>query len=143
VSTETGVEVTISKTAVMFVVPTARAVASPFDPVALLIVATDMLDEFQVAHVVRLCVLLSIKVPVAVNCCVNPWGTFTVPGVTAIACTREEVSVAEPVALSNVASIVACPEVEPAVAKPIEPTASLTVPLPGFKDVQVAKGVRF
>jgi len=72
VSTETGDEVTASKTAVTFVVPTARAVASPFDPVALLIVATDVLDEFQVAHVVSFCVLLSIKVPVAVNCFVNP-----------------------------------------------------------------------
>ncbi len=101
VSTATGDEVTLSKTAAMFVVPTARAVASPFDPVALLIVETDVLDEFQVAHVVRLCVLLSINVPVAVNCCVNPWSTFTVIGATAIACTGEEVSVAEPVTPSN------------------------------------------
>jgi hypothetical protein len=87
----------------MFVVPAARAVARPSDPAALVIVATDMIDEFQVAHVVRFCVLLSIKVPVAVNCCVNPWGTFTVTGATAIDCTGDDVSVAEPVAPSNAA----------------------------------------
>jgi hypothetical protein len=46
VSTAAGDEVTESKNAVIFVVPTVPAVAIPCDPVALLIVATDMIDEF-------------------------------------------------------------------------------------------------
>jgi hypothetical protein len=36
------------------------AVASPFEPPALLIVATDVSDEFQVTEVVRFCVVLSV-----------------------------------------------------------------------------------
>lgn len=87
VSTAAGDEVTESKTAVIFAEPTARAVASPLVPSVLLIVATAVLVEFQVAHVVRFCVVVSTNVPVAANCCVNPWGTFTVTGTTAIDCT--------------------------------------------------------
>jgi hypothetical protein len=103
VSAAAGDDVTESKTAVTFVVPTARAVASPFDPAALLRVATDVLDEFQVDQVVRFCVVLSTNVPLALNCTFNPWGTFTVAGATAIDCTGDEVSVAVPVTPSNAA----------------------------------------
>ena len=87
VSTAAGDEVTESKIAVMFVEPTVRAVASPLVPAILLIEATAVLDEAQVAHVVRSCVLASSNVPVAENCCVNPCGAFTVNGATAIDCT--------------------------------------------------------
>ena len=45
--------------AVIVVVPTATAVARPFVPAALLIVATAVADEPQVADCVRSCVLLS------------------------------------------------------------------------------------
>ncbi len=58
--------------AVMLVVPAATGVAIPLEPAALLIVAIKAADEFQVTDEVRSCVLLSEKLPVAVNCCVVP-----------------------------------------------------------------------
>ena len=45
--------------AAIVVVPVATAVASPFDPVRLLIAATDFIEELQVADCVRSFVLLS------------------------------------------------------------------------------------
>ena len=45
--------------AVTVVEPAATDAAKPFDPAALLIVAIPVLDEFQVADVVRFCVVLS------------------------------------------------------------------------------------
>jgi len=52
-------------------------------PVAL-IVATDVLLDPQVTELVRFCVLLSLYVPVAVNCCVEPFAKVEFAGVTAI-----------------------------------------------------------
>src|SRR5437667_1903800 len=72
------------KVAVIVVVPAATDVARPCDPPALLIVATAVLDELQVTWVVRSCVVLSLKVPVAVNCWVVPIGIPGVVGVTVI-----------------------------------------------------------
>src|SRR5712692_11651405 len=72
------------KVAVIVVVPAATDVARPFDPLALLIVATPGLDELQVTWVVRSCFVLSLKIPVAVNCCVSPSGRLGLAGVTAI-----------------------------------------------------------
>ena len=45
--------------AVIVVVPAAFEVAFPFNPAALLMVATDPAEELQVTDVVRFCVLLS------------------------------------------------------------------------------------
>src|SRR2546426_2820142 len=70
--------------AVIVAVPAPSAVARPFDPLALLIVATPGLDELQVTWVVRSCIVLSLKVPVAVNCRVSPSGRLGLAGVTAI-----------------------------------------------------------
>src|SRR5437667_6247745 len=93
------------KVAVIVVVPAATDVARPCDPPALLIVATAVLDELQVTWVVRSCVVLSLKVPVAVNCWVNPSGRPGLVGVTAIE-TRVAlvtVSVAQPETVLNLA----------------------------------------
>ena len=49
-----------------------------------LTVATPPLDELQVALVVRLLVLPSLSVPVAVYCCDPPTGTVADVGETAI-----------------------------------------------------------
>ncbi len=87
VSMAAGDEVIESKVAVMLTDPGVRAVAMPFVPAVLLIVDITVLDDAQVANVVRSCVLASINVPVAANCCVDPWGTLTTAGVTAIDCT--------------------------------------------------------
>ena len=67
----------------MLAVPSGPAVASPFDPTALEIVALGP-DVVHVALCVRFWVDPSVYVPVAVNCCVNPVGTDCIEGVTAI-----------------------------------------------------------
>jgi hypothetical protein len=54
--------------AVIVVEPAATGVASPFEPVVLPIVATDVADELQVTDAVRSWVVLSENVPVAMNC---------------------------------------------------------------------------
>jgi hypothetical protein len=53
--------------AVMVVEPAFTEVASPMDPDAMLMVATEAADELQVADVVRSCVVPSEYVPVAAN----------------------------------------------------------------------------
>jgi hypothetical protein len=55
-------------------------VASP----VVLIVATLAAEELHVAVLVRFCVLASVYVPVAVNCCVLPLAIDGFAGVTAI-----------------------------------------------------------
>jgi hypothetical protein len=82
-------------------VPVPAAVASP----AVLIVATVVLNELQVTELVRFWVLLSLNVPVAVNCCVVPLGIEELAGVTAMdtSVAGVTVSVVEPVTLPEVA----------------------------------------
>ena len=53
--------------ALIVVEPEAAEVARPLEPDVLLIVATPVLEELQVTAAVRFCVVLSEKVPVAVN----------------------------------------------------------------------------
>ena len=60
--------------------PTPAPVANPVP----LIVATAVLDEPQLTELVRFCVLPSLYVPVAVNCCVVPLAIEGFAGVTAI-----------------------------------------------------------
>ncbi len=66
--------------AVIVLVPCARVDANP----TLLIVATVDCEELHVTVLVRFCVLLSVYVPVAVNCCVLPLATDGFAGVTEI-----------------------------------------------------------
>jgi hypothetical protein len=79
VSTSAG-DVTLPWVAVMLLVPTLTPVARP--PAA--IVATAGVADAHVAVAVRFCVLLSVNVPVAVNCCVRPLAIDGLTGVTAI-----------------------------------------------------------
>jgi hypothetical protein len=69
-----------SEVASIVVLPTARPVAKP----AVVIVATEVLVEVQATEVVRFCVLSSLYVPVAVNCCPVPAGMEGLAGVTEI-----------------------------------------------------------
>lgn len=144
VSVAVGDEVTESNSAVMFVEPTARAVASPFELDALLMVATPAFEVDQVAHVVRLCVVLQPpdSVPMATNCCVNPFGILVLVGVTAIDPTWDEARVTNPGIPSYAARISAVPA-SFAIASPFElavlPTSATVV----FNDIHVAKAVRF
>jgi len=54
--------------AVIVVEPAATEVASPLEPAALLMAATDSSEELQVTVVVRSCVVLSENIPMTVNC---------------------------------------------------------------------------
>ena len=74
--------------------PCATPLANP--PLAM--VATAEFDELHVTVFVRFWVLLSVYVPVAVNCCVFPIGTDAFAGLTAIetSAAAATVSVAEP-----------------------------------------------
>lgn len=70
--------------AMIVVVPVPTEVALPLLPATLLMVATDGTDELQVADVVRSCVVLSEKVPVALNGWVVPRAMLGFAGVTAM-----------------------------------------------------------
>jgi len=116
--------------------PLPTAVARP----AVLIVATVTAEELHVAVLVRFCVVPSLKVPVAVNCCVPPFGTDGFAGVTAID-TRVAgvtVSVVLPLTPPELAWMVVEP-VPAAVAKP----AVLIVATVTEEELQVAVLVRF
>jgi hypothetical protein len=80
----TPMPVTPERLAVITVDPSATPVASPWLPLALLIVATAGVTAAHVAVVVRFCVELSENVPVAVNCCVCPVPIVAERGVTAM-----------------------------------------------------------
>ena len=97
VSVDAGAEVTVSNVAVIDVMPTFTAVARPFEPEALLIVATEAVVDDHVAKEVSVCVVLFTSVPVAVNCWVVPFAIVTAAGVTVIVDTGETMSVAVPV----------------------------------------------
>ena len=58
-------------------------VARPLLPATLLMVATEVTDEPQVADAVRSRIVLSEKVPVTPNCCVVPKAILGLAGVTA------------------------------------------------------------
>src|SRR5262245_53984766 len=96
-------------------VPWPAAVASPAD----VIVATEVVAEAQVTWVVRFCVVLSGKVPVAVNCWVRPLATLGLAGVTAMDWRAAAVTVitVEPLIPLSAALIVEVP-VPTAVARP-------------------------
>jgi hypothetical protein len=128
----------------MVVVPADTAVANPFEPPALLIVATPVVDELQVTIVVRSWVLLSEKVPVATSCCAVPYAIEGFTGVTAIDVTVADVTVkiADFVLPPNAADIVVVPA-ETGVASPFEPAALLIVATPVLDELQVADEVRF
>src|SRR5690349_4978826 len=75
--------------ALMVDVPVATAVARP----AVVMVATVVVADAQVTEPVRSWVELSVKVPVAVNCCLSPLATLGLAGVTAIDCRAAAVTV--------------------------------------------------
>src|SRR5207249_3389077 len=126
------------------VVPAATDVARPFDPLALLIVATPGLDELQVTWVVRSCIVLSLKVPVAVNCRVGRIAMLGLVGITAIGVrvAAVTVSVVCPEAAPKVAVIVMGPPAATDVAKPCDPPALLIVATAVLDELQVTWVVR-
>ena len=117
-------------------VPIAVAVASP----AVLMVATVGVNEIQVTELVRFCVLVSLNVPVAVNCWVVPLGIEGLTGVTArdTSVAAVTVSVVEPVMLPDVACMLALPGLR-ADANPVAPIVAAAV----FEELQMTALVRF
>jgi hypothetical protein len=117
-------------------VPAATVVASP----AALMVATVVVAEVQVTLLVRFCVLLSLNVPVAVNCCVSPLATEGLAGVTAIDCSVAAVTVStvEPEIAPDVALMVDGPAEAP-VARP----PAVMVATAGVAELQVTLPVKF
>ena len=122
----------------MVAVPVATAVARPWLPVVLLMVATAWVSEFQVTEVVMSWVELSENFPVAVNCWVDPtlivgdWGEIEIE--TRVA-DEPTVSVVDPwtvprLALMDVdpfATAVARPVCRPTVATVLVAEIQLTV----------------
>ena len=88
-------------------VPFATAVASP----TALMVATAVVVDVHVTELLKFCLLPSLYVPVAVNCCVVPAGTDGFAGVTAIDTSvgGVTVNVVDPPIEPSVAWIVALP----------------------------------
>src|SRR4029077_18907238 len=70
------------RVALTLVDPMPAAGASPVEPDALLIVATAGSEDDQVTVWVRSDVVLSVYVPVAVNCCVRPFAMLALGGAT-------------------------------------------------------------
>ena len=97
----------VPEVALIVVEPVLAALARP----AVVIVATVTLEELQVAVLVKFCVVLSLYVPVAVNCSVVPLAIEEFAGVTAIDTSVTgagfTVSVADIVPPLNVAEICA------------------------------------
>jgi hypothetical protein len=91
----------------ILVVPCPRLVARP----ALLIVAVPIADDVHVTEGVKFCVLPSVYVPVAVNCCVFPWAIDEAAGLSAIETSvgAVTVSIVEPLTEPDVAVIVVTP----------------------------------
>jgi len=116
---------TVPEVAVMFAVPIATLCASP----PLLIVAVEGVSEDHVAVPVRFCVLLSVNVPVAVNCWLVPFAIDGAAGVTAIETSTAEVtvSVVDPLTEPVVAVIAAVPS-PTLLAKPCVGTAFISFP---------------
>ena len=137
--------VIVPEVALIVVVPVATAVARPWVPLVLLIVATPVLVDAHVAAVVRFWVLPSVKVPVAVNCWVTPTAIEGFVGVTAIDDNvgggRHRVPVA-PVTEPGVALVVEVPAAT-LVARTWVPLVLLMVATPVLVDAHVADVVRF
>jgi hypothetical protein len=117
-------------------VPTPAPVAKP----VLVIVAVAGVPDDQVTDVVRFCVLLSLNVPVAVNCCVRPFAIDGFAGVTAIDCSVAAVTVStvDPLTEPDVALMVLVPTPAP-VANPVLVIVAVAV----VPDDQVTDVVRF
>jgi hypothetical protein len=120
--------------ALMVLVPAATPVARP--PVPILAVA--VVPDPHVTDDVRFCVLLSLKVPVAVNCCVDPLAIDELAGVTAMDCSVAAVTVStvDPTIEPEVALMVLVPAATP-VAKPP------TVMVAAVPEAQVTEAVTF
>jgi hypothetical protein len=126
--------------ALMLAVPTPTLLASP----PLLIVADDGVSELHIAAAVKSCVLPSVNLPVATNCCVVPNATVGLAGVTEIETSAAEltVKVVEPCTDPAVAVILAVP-VSPLLANPWLPLLLLMVATEVVSELHCTVAVMF
>ncbi len=128
------------KVALMEVEPTAPAEAKPLpEPMH----ATAGSDELQTTCVVRSWTVLSVKIPVAVNCWLLPTAMLGLDGVTPIDTNVADVIVS--VVLPEIVPDIAVMTAEPAateVARPLEPVVLLTVAAADADELQVTEAVR-
>jgi len=123
-------------------VPGIVAEASPFEPEASLTVAIAVFDEFQVAHAVNICTVLSARVPVAANCRDVPGAMLGgLAGVTAIEETGDRVSDVDPLRPLYIAVMVVWPVAVVAVASPLDPAKLLMSATAMFEEIQVTDEV--
>ena len=133
---------TVPEVAVIVVLPAETEVARPLEPAVLLTAATAVLDEFQVTDEVISWLVLSEKIPLAVNCLVVPSSMLGLVGETWMETSVAVVTVS--VVLPEIMPEVAVTVVEPAeteVANPFVP-ALLMVAMVPLDDVQVTEAVR-
>jgi len=137
-------EVIPEKFALIVVVPSERDVARPFEPDVLLTVATPICDELQVTEDVISCVVLSVNVPVAINCWVFPRAMLLFIGVTAIDTKTAEVtvSVAEGDVTPEISALIIVEPTARDVASPFEFDALLIMATTLFDESQVANVVK-
>jgi len=143
VTVSVAVPDTFPDTQVIVVAPKPTAVANPFDPAALLIVATPVLADIQVTDAVRSWVLLLENKPVAANICVVPIAREGLPGATEIDTSVADVivSTADPDILPDNALIVVAPVVTD-VATPLKLAALLIVAMLVDDELQVTACVK-
>jgi hypothetical protein len=122
----------------MSVVPTATLLASPREASAFEIVAVADVVDAHVTVPVRSCVVVSVKVPVATNCCLVPLAIDGVAGVTAIETkfAGVTVSVVLPLIPPIAAEMLVLPVVRP-LARPFESAAFETVATAAMLDAHV------
>ena len=108
---------TLPEVAVMVVVPSPTAVAKP----ETLMVATVVAELAQVAVAMRSWVVLSLKVPVAVNRCMSPMAREIEEGVTVMDTSSTDVTVrtVDPEMLPEVAVMVVVVPSPTEVARPV------------------------
>jgi len=104
--------------------PVVKAVARP----ELLTVATLPAEDVHIALFVMSCMVPSLKVPVAVNCCTDPTGSEGLAGVTAIEAMTAEVTVNTvlPVMEAEAADMVTLPTAR-VLANPVLSTVAIVI----------------
>jgi hypothetical protein len=135
VTVRLAVPVKDPEVALIVAVPTALARAAPAE----LTLTIAGADELHVAVLVRFCVLPSLYVPAAVNCCVSPAAIEGLAGVTLTEARTGEVtvSIAAPCTVPEPAVIVVLPTIKP----PARP-AALIVATEGADELHVADAVK-
>ena len=136
--------VALPRAAAIVTDPWLSAVARPLEFDALLIEATLVSEELQVTKLVKICVELSVYVPVALNCWFVPLAMLGFAGVTLIETSVAGVTVnpVEPDTLPVAAVMMTDPALTP-IARPWESSALLTAATAVLEEVHATEAVRF